>query len=299
MSKKFRRNIFKIKNDFEMGKNLPKLPKIKSKRSFALKNDLNKRKTPKSIKGSSNRFISYNPKEYQKEKNYQSVRQNLMFKVDEEEEPKWEKHGNGTRKDFKKMFTKSSKTKKLRNKNLTNKRTNKNHAKNLTKKNPKGESKKSKTEKFTDRSLNDEKIHSVNQLLKRQTIVDSKKSTTKRKVVKKKKRKKTDCQKSKREIVNSLQNTKEVIHKRQDKTVNKKKKRSVVHIREEIQTLNKEENLEMQKTIKSKDSKKKDTIFCVIKGYKDSYFVNGKELNGINELIDYIKSKRGSDPKKI
>ena len=50
----------------------------------------------------------------------------------------------------------------------------------------------------------------------------------------------------------------------------------------------------MQKTIKSKDSQKKDTIFYVIKGYKDSYFVNGKELNNINELIEYIKTKRAA-----
>lgn len=276
MSNKFRRNILKIKNDFALGKNLVKLPKIKSRKSFALKNELIKFQSNTEIESSSQPINSY--KEH--ELNFQSVKRDKIISIKEEnEENKWIKNKNGVKKDFNEEFQNTENKKIKSSKLIKTKKSSKKNQKNFTKKKVKVDDKLKKNSKI-----------SKNIQIKE---FELKKKATKQIKSKKIKEKVSELKKKKPEMINSLQNTKEVILKRNEKTVNKKKKKDQsVALRNSLIEKESEEFIEMQKTIKSKDSQHKDTIFCVIKGYKDSYFVNGKELNGINELIDYIKSKK-------
>jgi hypothetical protein len=305
LSKKFSRNIYKIKNDFELGKNKPKLPKVKSKRSFALKNDLYKKK--ENTTWGSIRNISKVNQNSPNLKNFQSAKQNVITNVEEyisnPQVDKWEISKGGAQKDFKGLFTKNpakGKNKKKKGlKNLTKKNISGNRIKNLTKR---------KSTKVAPKNIND-----IIQSGANPKILKGKKKRKKKKNELKSQKtatiasnnsinqegtkaiKNSSQRYSQNEGRNSLQNTKEVIKKRDAKTVNKKKKPRRSSSRS-IERKKKEKEVrtgwEMQRTLKGNEKTKKDTIFCVIKGYRDSYFVNGKELNGINELIDFIKAKK-------
>lgn len=308
LSKKFTRNIRRIKNDFELGKNRPKLPKVKSKKSFILKNDLNRKK--ENTTWGSIRNISKQNQNSPQLKNFQSVKQNTVPRNEDIESvmhvDKWEVSHGGAKKDFKGLFTKNTgkpKTKRKKGtRNLTKKPHGTSKAKQLSKRRPAKAASKTGADNVID-ATGIKIIRGKKKRKKKKPEIKVQKTTSNLSLSQAQpeptnNERNSSQRSSKGDARNSLQNTKEVLKKRDAKTVNKKKKprtsesRSIDRKRKdkEVRT-----GWEMQRTLKGNEKSKKDTIFCVIKGYRDSYFVNGKELNGINELIDFIKAKKSAD----
>lgn len=307
-TKKFSRNIRRIKNDFELGKNRPKLPKVTSKKSFILKNDLNKKK--ENTTWGSIRNISKPSQNSPHLKNFQSAKQNTVSHAEDFTSAihveKWEISKMGAKKDFKGLFAKNTgKAKGKRKKgpkNVAKRNSGTAKAKNLSKRKPAKVATKTSSEIVID-ATGIKIIRGKKKRKKKKPEIKSQKTTSNSflnqvQPESVKNERNNSQRSSKGEIRNSLQNTKEVSKKRDAKTVNKKKKPRASESRS-IDRKRKEKEVrtgwEMQRTLKGNEKSKKDTIFCVIKGYRDSYFVNGKELNGINELIDFIKAKKSAN----